>query len=57
MYFKYILPVCLSTVSFTDQGDLGLPGPRGADGAPGKGVPGEKVTVCLCFRSDLHILF
>lgn len=26
------------------QGDIGLPGPRGPDGVPGKGVSGEKVT-------------
>ena len=27
------------------QGDIGLQGPRGPDGAPGKGVPGEKVQI------------
>ena len=26
------------------QGEMGLPGTRGLEGAPGKGIPGEKVT-------------
>lgn len=27
------------------QGDVGLPGPRGPDGIPGRGLPGGKVTI------------
>lgn len=30
------------------QGETGLPGVRGPEGAPGKGIPGEKVTSYTC---------
>lgn len=41
----------LLTVLTWKQGEVGLPGPRGLDGADGKGAPGEKVrNSCIMSR-------
>lgn len=36
------------------QGETGAPGPRGPEGALGKGVPGEKVNAALLLLKPLE---